>query len=87
MGWVAATSGRFPPALGWILVVGGVAYVASAFVEYAIEDAPAWLVDLLAAPATIGELWMIGYLLLVGIRRGEEGGLRPDSAVSARGAT
>mgnify|MGYP007020065700 CR=1 FL=1 len=49
------------------LVAGGVGYVTSAFVDYAV-DAPAWLVDALAIPATVGELWMIGYLLVVGIR-------------------
>ena len=67
MGWAAATSGRFPRALGWILIAGGVGYVASAFVDYAV-DAPTWLVDALAIPATVGEFWMIGYLLVVGLR-------------------
>ena len=71
MGWVAATSGRFPRALGWILVAGGVGYVASAFVEYAV-DASAWLADALVIPATAGEVWMIGYLLVVGIRPAAE---------------
>jgi uncharacterized protein DUF4386 len=78
MGWVAATSGRFPRALGWILVAGGVGYVVSAFVDYAI-DAPTWLVSALAIPATIGELWMIGYLLAVGIRPTAE---RPSRAAA-----
>jgi len=75
MGWVAATSGRLPSALGWILVAGGVAYVASAFLEYAF-DAPAWAADAVAIPATIGELWMIGYLLVFGIRPAVERPLR-----------
>jgi hypothetical protein len=67
MGWVAATSSRFPRALGWILVAGGAGYIASAFVEYA-ADAPTAVVNVLTIPATVGELWMIGYLLVVGIR-------------------
>jgi len=70
MGWIAATRGRFPQVLGWILVGGGVAYVASAFVDAA--DAPTWFVSALAIPATVGELWMIGYLLVVGIRPAAE---------------
>lgn len=81
MGWVAATSGRFPRALGWILVAGGLGYLLSAFVEYAV-DAPTWLVDALAIPATVGELWMIGYLLMVGIRPAAEGPSRTDADVS-----
>jgi hypothetical protein len=77
MGWVAATSGRFPRELGWVLVAGGVGYVASAFLENAV-DAPAGLVDALTIPATVGELWMIGYLLVVGIRPAAEGLSRPE---------
>lgn len=67
MGWVAATGGRFPRALGWILIAGGVGYVASAFVDYAM-DAPTWFVNAFTIPAAVGEFWMIGYLLVVGIR-------------------
>ncbi len=81
MGWVAATSGRFPRALGWILVAGGLGYIVSAFVEYAV-DAPTWLVDALAIPATVGEFWMIAYLLVVGIRPAAEGPSRADAPVS-----
>jgi hypothetical protein len=38
--------------------------------------APTWLVDALTITATIGELWMIGYLLVVGIRPAAEGRAR-----------
>jgi hypothetical protein len=69
MGYVAATTGRMPVWLGRILMIGGVAYVVSAYLGYVMADGPAWLVDALAIPATIGELWMIAYLLVVGIRK------------------
>ncbi|MEQ6900349.1 DUF4386 domain-containing protein [Nocardioides sp. YIM 152588] len=68
MGWGAITSGRFPVVLGWILVAGGLGYVLSAFAGYGLADAPGWLVDVLAFPATIGEFWILGYLLVRGIR-------------------
>lgn len=80
MGYVAATSGRMPVWLGRILIVGGVGYVLSAFVGYGMVDAETWLVDGLAYPATIGEFWMIGYLLIVGIRPFAGGGERPQNA-------
>lgn len=68
MGWGAITSRRFPAALGWLLVAGGVGYIVSAFVVYALVDAPGLLADALTFPASIGEFWMIGYLLVRGIR-------------------
>jgi len=69
MGYIAAGSGLMPVWLGRILMVGGVGYLLSAFVSYGFADAPGWLVEGLTVPATIGEFWMIAYLLAVGIRR------------------
>ena len=68
MGWVAISSERFPRVLGWILVVGGCGYVLSAFVGHAVVGVPSAVVESLTIPATVGEVWMIGYLLSVGIR-------------------
>jgi hypothetical protein len=68
MGWLARQSGWMPNLLGWILMIGGLGYVANAFLTYLIPNSgPA--VELLTIPATIGELWMVGYLCLRGIRR------------------
>jgi len=68
MGYIAATSGGMPIWLGRILVFGGLGYVLSALVGYGMAETPPWLVDGLVIPATIGEFWMIGYLLIIGIR-------------------
>ena len=68
MGWVAVTTARFPRLLGWALVVGGGGYLLSGILDYGIADAPAALVTGLALPASIGEFWMVGYLLIKGIR-------------------
>lgn len=68
MGHLARTSGYMPPLLGRILAVGGVGYVVSALVDHGVAGAPTWLVQGLTFPATIGEFWMIGYLLAVGVR-------------------
>jgi len=68
MGHAAARSGSMPEWLGRILVIGGVGYVLSAFVMYGVPETPAWLGDVLPIPATIGEVWMIGYLLIKGVR-------------------
>lgn len=68
MGWLARRSGWMPGLLGSVLMVGGVGYVLSALLAYALP-APGILVDLLVVPATVGELWMVGYLCLRGVRR------------------
>jgi len=68
MGWAAITTARFPKALGWTLVIGGAGYLLSSVVDYGFVDPPNLLVEGLAFPATIGEFWMIGYLLVRGIR-------------------
>ena len=68
MGWLARRSGWMPGALGWILMAGGIGYVVNALLSYVLPDA-GLAVDLLVVPATVGELWMVGYLCLVGVRR------------------
>lgn len=71
MGWAAWRSGAFHAGqvLGWILMGGGVLYVLGAFLALVPEAAAAGVPDMLAMPATVGELWMIGALCAVGVRR------------------
>lgn len=63
MGYVVYISRRMPVWMGRILMIGGLGYVLSAF----FNDLGV-TTDLLTIPATIGEFWMIGYLLVYGIR-------------------
>ena len=68
MGWFAISTLRMPRVLGWILIVGGVGYTLGAVVGAAFPTAPALLTELIVLPATVGELWMVLYLLVRGIR-------------------
>lgn len=68
MGWLARQSGWMPNLLGWILMIGGLGYIANSLLTYLIPN-PGPAVELLTMPATVGELWMVGYLCLRGIRR------------------
>ncbi len=68
MGWCVRRSRWMPPALGWILIAGGAGYVLLPFIAQLAPDAgPA--IALLPMLATVGEFWMIGYLLVRGVSR------------------
>jgi len=66
MGFVVAESKRMPVWLGRVLMIGGIGYLLSTFIKYAGFSNP--LFELLVIPATVGEFWMIAYLLIYGIR-------------------
>lgn len=68
MGYVVVTSRVMPALLGWVLMVGGVAYVISAYLTQLTPDAPTAVGSLLTGVASVGEFWMIGYLLIFGVR-------------------
>ena len=66
MGYIVTHSRRMPVWLGYTLIIGGFGYMLSTFFHYSgIESS---FTDYLTYPATIGEFWMIGYLLIFGIR-------------------
>ena len=69
MGRLVLQSRWMPRALGWTLIVGGVSYIVSAFVVYLIPVTPDLVNTVLSLVATVGEFWMIGYLLIFGVRR------------------
>lgn len=61
MGILARRSGM-PRVLGWILVAGGAGYILNGFTAYLAPAADS-VTALLLIPATVGEFWMIGWLL------------------------
>ena len=67
MGWLVVRSRWLPRSLGQLLMVGGVGYVLSTFVSYVFANADL-MAGLLTVPATIGELWIVGYLVVFGVR-------------------
>lgn len=66
MGYVVVKYKIMPVWLGRIIIIGGIGYLISTFLNYAGIDFP--FRSYLTLPATIGEFWMIGYLLIFGIR-------------------
>lgn len=72
MGYIVASSGVMPRPLGWILMAGGLSYVIAAFLKYAAGTIASTVAEVLPYVATIGEFWMLGYLLVFGIRTPKE---------------
>ena len=68
MGYVVVNSRVMPAALGWVLMAGGVTYVISTYLTQLVPDAPTAVGASLIGLATIGEFWIIGYLLIFGVR-------------------
>jgi hypothetical protein len=66
MGYIIVSSGCMPRALGYTLLLGGVGYVLSTLLGYA--DIGKSFAEYLPIPASVGEFWIIGYLLIFGIR-------------------
>lgn len=67
MGWLVVHSRWLPRPMGWILIAGGICYLASAFVSYLFADSRT-VADLMTFPSVIGEVWIMGYLVIVGYR-------------------
>ncbi len=80
MGWCVLRSGWLPRTLGWLLVVGGAGYVCSTFVAYLAPGAGI-VADLLVIPASVGEFWILGYLIIRGVRK--QALVEPQPAVAA----
>ena len=66
MGYIVIKSKRMPVWLGRVIILGGIGYLITTVIRYTGIDFT--FNRFLILPATIGEFWMIGYLLIFGIR-------------------
>jgi hypothetical protein len=66
MGYIVVSSKRMPVWLGRILIIGGIGYLLQTFLSS--SGIQGTYINLLTIPATVGELWIVGYLLIYGIR-------------------
>lgn len=53
---------KMPRVMIWFLVAGGLGYIVSTFTSVVLPEQTT-LNEMLSTPATVGEFWMIGYLL------------------------
>jgi hypothetical protein len=68
MGYLAYTSGWFPKALGVLLIVGCGSYLVDSLTAFLFPGLAKTIHSFIWIPAAIAELWMVGYLLTIGVR-------------------
>ena len=68
LGYLAYRSGLFPKALGVILVVATVSYLFDVVVAFLLPDLAKQIHIFLTIAPAISEIWMVFYLLVVGVR-------------------
>ncbi len=69
LGYLAYKSGMFPKALGVVLVAASVSYLVDVLALYLVPDVGLKFHSFVVTPvATIAEVWMLGYLLVKGVK-------------------
>lgn len=68
LGYLVYKSRMFPQALGVVLIAGGASYLVDMLVAFLDADLSREIHPFLAIPPTIAEVWMVGYLLVKGVR-------------------
>ncbi|MFZ0130716.1 MAG: DUF4386 domain-containing protein [Candidatus Dormiibacterota bacterium] len=69
LGYLAYKSGWFPKALGVALVTGAACYLVDVLAAFLLPDLGTAIHGFVTIPSIIAELWMAGYLLVIGVKR------------------
>jgi Domain of unknown function (DUF4386) len=81
LGYLAYKSGWFPKALGILLVVGGGCYLVDLLAAFLVPDLGQQIHAFIVIPCAVAETWMVGYLLVIGVRT--MAAVQPDEHVLA----
>ena len=72
LGYLAYKSGLFPRALGIVLVVATVSYLVDLLAAFLVPDLAKQIHPILIIAPAAGEIWMVVYLLVKGVKSGPE---------------
>ena len=72
LGYLVVKSGWFPAWIGVLLIAGCFGYLVDTFVTFLAADVADTIEAIVVAPAAIGELSFVAYLLIKGVRVREE---------------
>jgi hypothetical protein len=73
LGYLAYKSGMFFKPLAVLLVVGAAGYLADTFAAFLLPDLGNAIHGYITIPSATAELWMVGYLLVVGVKTKKSG--------------
>jgi hypothetical protein len=73
LGYLAYKSAMFPKALGRMLVVGGACYLVDMLAAFLVPDLSQAIHGYVTIPSAIAEIWMVGYLLVIGVKTKKSG--------------
>ena len=76
LGYLAYKSGLFPKALGVTLVAAAVCYLVDLFAAFLLPDFAKQIHPFIVIVPAIAEIWMVLYLLVVGVRT-----VKPDKRI------
>jgi hypothetical protein len=79
LGYLACTSGMFPRALGVVLMVASFGYLINTLIVFLLPDLGAIISDVVMLPAGLAEFWMVGYLLIFGLRTLDDPHTQPSA--------
>lgn len=80
LGYLVYRSDAFPKVLGVLLAIGCFGYLVDTFTTFLAPGIAARIEWIVLAPAAVGELWMVAYLLVKGVRVRERSPLVPAAA-------
>jgi hypothetical protein len=83
LGYLAYKSGLFPKALGVVLIVGGACYLVDLLAAFLVPDFGQKIHVFLGIACGIAEIWMLGYLLVIGVKTVKPDARRPASVALA----
>src|SRR6478735_4458434 len=72
LGYLAYKSGLFPKVLGVVLVAATVSYLADSLTAFLLPELEVQIKPFLIVAPLVGEIWMVTYLLVKGVKSGHQ---------------
>ena len=82
----AYRSGLFPKALGVVLVLATISYLADSLTAFLFPNLELQLKPFLIVAPLVGEIWMVMYLLAKGVKSGHQAVRAPVADLAPVGA-